>query len=73
MGSEMCIRDRYLAGRDISGTHMAHSNYRVMPICANMGQAVGIAAALCVKNKKLPRELKAAQVQERLLELGVRP
>lgn len=63
----------YLAGRDISGTHMAHSNYRVMPICANMGQAVGIAAALCVKNKKLPRELKAAQVQERLLELGVRP
>lgn len=67
------VEGLYLAGRDISGTHMAHSNYRVMPICANMGQAVGIAAALCVKNKKLPRELKAAQVQERLLELGVRP
>lgn len=67
------VEGLYLAGRDISGTHMAHSNYRVMPICANMGQAVGIAAALCVKNKKIPRELKAAQVQARLLEIGVRP
>lgn len=67
------VEGLYLAGRDISGTHMAHSNYRVMPICANMGQAVGIAAALCIKNKKMPRELKAAQVQARLLELGVRP
>ena len=37
-----------LAGRDISGIHLAHSNYRVMPICAQMGQAVGIAAALDV-------------------------
>lgn len=63
----------YLAGRDISGTHMAHSNYRVMPICANMGQAVGIAAALCVKNKTMPRQLEARLVQERLTALGVRP
>ena len=34
------VDNLYLAGRNISGTHMAHSNYRVMPICANMGQAV---------------------------------
>ncbi|WP_369015127.1 FAD-dependent oxidoreductase, partial [Klebsiella pneumoniae] len=26
-----------LAGRDICGTHKAHSNFRVMPICANIG------------------------------------
>ena len=61
----------YLAGRDISGTHMAHSNYRVMPICVNMGQGVGIAAALCVKNHEIPRTLQAKQVQKRLTELGV--
>jgi len=34
-----------IVGRCISGTHLAHSSYRVMPICVNMGQAVGIAVA----------------------------
>ena len=67
------VENLYLAGRDISGTHMAHSNYRVMPICANMGQAVGVAAALCVKQNLTPRKLQAAQVQARMRELGVEP
>ena len=62
-----------LAGRDISGTHMAHSNYRAMPICANMGEAVGIAASLCVKNKVIPRKLNVKWIQKRLIELGVSP
>lgn len=62
-----------LAGRCISGTHMAHANFRVMPICANMGQAAGIAAALAVKNHVLPREVDVAQIQEILRENGVEP
>ena len=62
-----------LAGRDICGTHMAHSNYRVMPICANMGQAAAVAAALCVKKDVTPRQLAVADVQTRLRELGVTP
>ena len=65
------VENLYLAGRNISGTHMAHSNFRVMPICANMGQAVGAAAALCVKNGKTPRELSGKLVQKRMIELGV--
>ena len=65
------VDNLYLAGRNISGTHMAHSNYRVMPICANMGQAVGVAAAICVKEGPVPRELSAATVQRRLIESGV--
>ena len=65
------VDNLYLAGRNISGTHMAHSNYRVMPICANMGQAVGVAAAICVKEGTVPRELSAATVQRRLIESGV--
>ena len=65
------VYNLYLAGRNISGTHMAHSNYRVMPICANMGQAVGVAAAICVKEGTVPRELSAATVQRRLIESGV--
>ncbi len=60
-----------LAGRDISGTHLAHSNFRVMPICANMGQAAGTAAALCIRRGITPRELQAADLQEALRKQGV--
>lgn len=67
------VENLYLAGRNISGTHMAHSNFRVMPICANMGQAVGVAAAMCVKEKVTPRALDAKKVQKRMVELGVEP
>lgn len=67
------IENLYLAGRNISGTHMAHSNYRVMPICANMGQSVGIAASICIKEHILPRKLEPARLQKRLKELGVTP
>lgn len=62
-----------LAGRDISGTHMAHSNFRVMPICANMGQAAGVAASLCIKENIPPRALDVKKLQKRLTEQGVRP
>ena len=62
-----------LAGRNISGTHMAHANYRVMPICANMGQAAGTAAALCCQQNIQPRSLDAAHLQQSLLAAGVLP
>lgn len=62
-----------LAGRNISGTHMAHSSFRVMPICANMGQSVGVAAALCTANGWLPRELDVKTLQNRMIQLGVQP
>jgi hypothetical protein len=62
-----------LAGRNISGTHIAHSNYRVMPICAKKGESVGIAAAMCVKKNVEPRDLDVFFLQERLLQLGLGP
>ena len=52
---------------------MAHSNYRVMPICANMGQAAGVAASLCVKRNVTPRVLDVKLLQKRLGEWGVEP
>ncbi|MDY6073078.1 MAG: FAD-dependent oxidoreductase [Eubacteriales bacterium] len=67
------IDNLLLAGRDICGTHIAHSNFRVMPICANMGQAAGVAASLCVKMNVLPRELNVKHLQKRLIDLGVTP
>jgi ribulose 1,5-bisphosphate synthetase/thiazole synthase len=60
-----------LAGRDISGTHLAHSNFRVMPICAQMGQAAGIAAAICAREGICPRDLDARRVQAILVAQGV--
>lgn len=67
------IDNLLLAGRNISGTHMAHSNYRVMPICANIGQGAGIAAALCVKLNKKPRELDYVYIRRELDRLGIEP
>jgi len=57
------IHGLLLAGRNISGTHMAHSNYRAMPICVAMGEGVGIAAALAVKHGVDVRDVAAEEIQ----------
>jgi hypothetical protein len=59
-----------VAGRCISGTHEAHSSYRVMPIAMATGQAAGVCAALAVRAGKKPRNLPAAQVQRELRRQG---
>ena len=55
-----------LAGRDICGTHMAHSSYRVMPICVKLGEAAGTAASICVKKEIYPRNVPVKELQELL-------
>lgn len=60
------VRGLLLAGRNISGTHMAHSNYRVMPICLAMGEAAGVAAALAALRGVDVREIDAREIQQRL-------
>ena len=55
-----------LSGRNISGTHLAHSNYRVMPICAGIGAAAGAAAALAVRHRCGLREVSIRDLQNRL-------
>ena len=52
-----------LSGRNISGTHMAHSNFRAMPICAGIGEAAGLAAVIAIKNNKLVRAVTAEEIQ----------
>lgn len=52
-----------LSGRNISGTHMAHSNFRVMPICAGIGEADGIAAALSIKKGIKLRDVKPEDIR----------
>ena len=56
-----------VAGRCISGTHEAHSSYRVMPISMATGHAAGVCAALAARERRRPRELPAAAVQTELL------
>lgn len=63
--------DRLLvAGRCISGTHEAHSSYRVMPISMATGQAAGVCAALATRQGKFPREVPVNEVQRELLQQG---
>ena len=61
------INGLLLSGRNISGTHLAHSNYRVMPICAGIGEAAGAAAALAVRSGKNPRDVAASDIQKELI------
>ena len=58
------IDNLLLCGRNISGTHIAHSNFRAMPICAGIGEAAGAAAALAVRNKISVREVKAEDIRK---------
>jgi hypothetical protein len=63
--------DRVLvAGRCISGDHVAHSSYRIMPIAMATGQAAGVCAALAARNGKAPRDVSAAHVQRVLRAQG---
>lgn len=60
-----------VAGRCISGTHRAHGSYRVMAICMAMGEAVGVAAAISVQQRRTPKQLQAADIQAVLEKRGV--
>ena len=55
-----------LSGRNISGTHMAHSNFRAMPICVGIGAAVGAAAAIAAKGKRAVRSITAEEIKNLL-------
>jgi len=60
-----------VAGRAISGTHLAHSNYRAMPICTAIGQGCGTAAAVAIANRQQLRDVDIATVQKWLRDDGV--
>jgi len=65
------IEGLLLAGRSISGTHKAHSSFRVMPICVNIGQGAATAAVTALRDGVGLREVDIAKVQRALGEQGV--
>jgi hypothetical protein len=52
-----------IAGKSISGSRFACSSYRVQPIVAQIGEAAGVAASLCVKESLQTREIKSSKIQ----------
>jgi glycine/D-amino acid oxidase-like deaminating enzyme len=59
-----------VAGRCLSGSHEAHSSYRVMPIVMATGQAAGVAAALAARHGLSARAVPVAEVQDELIRQG---
>ena len=66
------IWNLFMAGRDISCTHVALGTVRVMRTTGMMGEVVGMAAALCIKNGCLPRGVYQHHLPElkRMMEAG---
>ena len=60
-----------VAGRNLSSDFMGQSGARLVLECLNMGQAVGVAAALSIKDNVMPRKLDVKKLRDRLVEMGV--
>jgi hypothetical protein len=59
--------------KNISVSHMANGATRLQPIVMNIGQAAGMAAALCIELGCQPRDLPVRRIQEALLQDPVAP
>src|SRR5690606_25585976 len=51
------LKNLYMAGRNISVSHVALSTTRVMATCAVLGQAIGTAMAYNIRHELTPKEL----------------
>ncbi|MBE6633975.1 MAG: FAD-dependent oxidoreductase [Ruminococcaceae bacterium] len=58
------VENLLFAGRNISMTHAAMSSSRVMATCALLGEAVGTAAAIAVKNGLTPHGVYTDRLEE---------
>jgi len=68
------IKNLFMAGRDISVTHVALGTTRLMGTCALLGQAAGTACFLCKKYNCFPSDISqkyVKQLQQLLLKDGV--
>ena len=58
------VRNLFMAGRDISVTHVALGSTRVMRTCGMIGEVVGMAASLCTKHGAWPRDIYTTYLEE---------
>ena len=64
------IDNLLMAGRFVSCTHVAQASMRVTGPAATMGHAIGIAAALSIREKVSPRKLNVKLLQTELGRTG---
>lgn len=57
-----------LSGRNISGSHLAHSNFRIMSVCIAIGEAAGVAASISVKQNLKLSQVDVKEIQKHLGE-----
>jgi hypothetical protein len=65
------VENLFMAGRDISVTHVALGTVRVMRTCGMMGEVVGMAASICKNRNTTPRGVFVEHLPE-LKELATR-
>lgn len=67
------IENMFMAGRNISVTHVALGTVRVMRTTGILGEVVGMAASLCKKNEVYPRAIFPTYFEElkKLMEQGI--
>ena len=67
------VDNLFMAGRNISVTHVALGTVRVMRTGGMMGEVVGMAASVCCENDVLPRDVYHSHLPhlKRLMSEGV--
>ena len=67
------IPNMFMAGRDISVSHIALGTVRVMRTTAMMGEVVGMAATICRRRKCMPRDVYYSHLEtlKQMMRRGV--
>jgi hypothetical protein len=67
------VENLFMAGRNVSVTHVALGTVRVMRTCGMMGEVVGMAASICNQHDALPRQVYTNYLEDlkRLMTRGV--
>lgn len=61
-----------VAGRCVSADHDAQASLRIMPTCATLGEAAGVAAVLSLKSDGNVRAVDIAELRKILLDKGAK-
>jgi hypothetical protein len=64
------IDNLLVAGRCISGDHIALASFRIQSHCMAVGEAAGTAAALAVSSNKKPSDIEIEKLREQLTKNG---
>jgi len=67
---EKKIEGLLVTGRCMSSDQQSYESWRAMAPVMSLGEATGVAAAICVETNKSPRDVDVARVRETLIRQG---